>query len=122
MTVKSDIAVLVNESDDPDVPGDVSLFRSIADAEQWLEPVDVRNGEYFAYTLDGRELGLTIESGCVKIVSGDAGRDFRARVRNLLEAAARSAVAAAVHRGKREIAEGAAHLSLEQLIALIGYT
>ncbi|SFL83788.1 hypothetical protein [Nitrosomonas communis] len=41
--------------------GDVAIFNSAANAEIWLEPIDVKNGEYVAYDRDGRLLQLVIK-------------------------------------------------------------
>lgn len=99
MTVDLDQSILINESSDPDVPGDVSLFRSVSDAAQYLEPIDVRNNEYFAYSLDGRELLLRVENNRVRIAHSNASDDHTARIRRLLEAAAGSVITASRRRG-----------------------
>lgn len=41
-----------------DQRGDMSIFRSVEDAARYLEPVDVRNGEYIAYDSAGFLLSL----------------------------------------------------------------
>jgi hypothetical protein len=38
--------------------GDTMIFTSIEDAEVYLEPIDVENGEYIAYDSEGRLLEL----------------------------------------------------------------
>lgn len=38
------------------------VFRSIEDAERYLEPIDVRNGEYRAFDARGCELRLSVEA------------------------------------------------------------
>lgn len=38
------------------------FFRSVDDAERYLEPVDVRSGEYVAYDASGRRLGLEVRT------------------------------------------------------------
>lgn len=44
--------------------GDISVFRSVADAELCLEPIDVRNCEYVAYDSRGCLLDLDVVSEC----------------------------------------------------------
>lgn len=44
-----------------DEHGDLEFFRSAADAERYLEPIDVENEEYAAYDSVGRRLTLTVE-------------------------------------------------------------
>jgi hypothetical protein len=40
--------------------GNLMFFKSAADAERYLEPIDVRNGEYVAYDSVGRRLTLGV--------------------------------------------------------------
>ncbi len=40
--------------------GDVSIFESPDDAQMYLEPIDVENGEYQAYDKDGHILNLRV--------------------------------------------------------------
>ncbi len=45
-----------------DVNGnDVAAYSSVAEAEDHLEAIDVRNGEYEAFDAEGRLLHLTVE-------------------------------------------------------------
>jgi|CXWL01.1.fsa_nt_gi hypothetical protein len=41
--------------------GSLIFFRSLAEAERYLEPIDVRNQEYVAYDSEGRRLDLRVE-------------------------------------------------------------
>ena len=49
-----------------DEHGDISVFMSIAEASDYIEPIDVRNNEYLAYDSEGRCLELSIESEIIK--------------------------------------------------------
>ena len=40
--------------------GDVVFFASVADAEGWLEAIDVENNEYVAYDSEGRLVTLGV--------------------------------------------------------------
>jgi len=83
----STIAIL-NESRRADVGGDVSLFRHVSGLARYVEPIDVRNGEYFAYTLAGQRLDLIVENGKVRVVGSDRQEDHSRFVRQLIEYAA----------------------------------
>jgi hypothetical protein len=114
--------VVVHESPNPDWSGDVTLFKTVADAERNLEPIDVRNGEYFAYLLDGRELKLFVAGNKVRIEPEPAGKDHRDRIRFLLESYAKAVVAAQKHRGLIESEPSLSSMSVAELIELIGFT
>lgn len=47
------LPIIVNEN------GDLSFFASIKGAENYLEPIDVRNGEYVGYDSEGRLLSFS---------------------------------------------------------------
>jgi hypothetical protein len=47
--------------------GDVLFFRSLSRAEQYLEPIDVRNDEYIAYDSEGRLLRLIPHDHTVRV-------------------------------------------------------
>jgi hypothetical protein len=113
--------VVVNESPKPDEAGDVFLFKTIADAERYLEPIDVRNGEYFAYLLDGRELKLFVAGNTVRIEPEPAGKDHRDRIRFLLESAGAAVLVAQKHRGLIESEPSLSSMSVAELIELIGF-
>jgi hypothetical protein len=52
-----------------DNKGDVLVFDSVDKAERYLEPIDIRNGEYVIYDRDGRRInGTVIEDGSVERV------------------------------------------------------
>jgi hypothetical protein len=40
--------------------GDVLVFGCVADAEKYVEPVDVKNGEYSFFDSEGRQLSAEI--------------------------------------------------------------
>ena len=117
MTTKLEEIVLINESSVPDLLGDVSLFRSIHDAERYLEPIDVQNGEYFAYLLDGHELVLLVEENRVKILCGDRSDSYMVRVRGLLEAAAKNVISARERGATLPASIGSVQMPLDQLVA-----
>lgn len=48
-----------------DENGDLGFFKSITDAERYMEPIDVRNQEYVAYDSEGRRLDLRVEEEVV---------------------------------------------------------
>lgn len=48
------LPIIVNEH------GDVSIYRSVEQAECALEAIDVQNGEYVAYDAQGRPLVLSV--------------------------------------------------------------
>lgn len=50
--------------------GGVDLFKSLAEAESYAEPIDVRNHEYVAYDSEGRKLQLRIEE---EVLTGRLG-------------------------------------------------
>lgn len=77
--------ILILESNDSSRLGDLSLYRSMADAEKSLEATDVLNNEYFGYTLDGRALVLGVEGGNVSIAIDDKLPAHLDTVRKLLE-------------------------------------
>jgi hypothetical protein len=83
----STIAIL-NESRRADVGGHLSLFRHVSGLARYVEPIDVRNGEYFAYTLAGQRLDLIVENGKVRVVGSDRQEDHSRFVRQLIEYAA----------------------------------
>ena len=47
----------------------MNIFTTAAQAEEYLEPVDVRNNEYVAYDSAGRLLRLTVEEKKVMLYS-----------------------------------------------------
>ena len=52
---------ILNESDQPDQPGDVNIFRNIDSLLGYVEAIDVRNNEYLTFTTDGRKITLSAE-------------------------------------------------------------
>lgn len=53
-----------------DEHGDISIFLSVAEACDYLEPIDVKNNEYSAYDSEGRCLKLGIASEPTKGLFG----------------------------------------------------
>lgn len=49
---------ILNESTDKSVAGDVNFFSSVESLIGSIEAIDVKNGEYFCFTSDGREVTL----------------------------------------------------------------
>ena len=49
---------ILNESRARNVAGDVTVFRDLSSLLQYVEPIDVMNGEYFAYSTDGNRVEL----------------------------------------------------------------
>ena len=52
---------ILNESSDPVRPGDIGIYESLEDLLDYVEAIDVRNGEYFAFTSDGRKITLSAD-------------------------------------------------------------
>jgi hypothetical protein len=42
--------------------GDVLFFRTVPDAEAYIEPIDARNNEYIVFDSKGRLLQITVRS------------------------------------------------------------
>ena len=56
------ILYLLNESNEPAAPGDVRIYRRLEGLTTFTEPIDVQNGEYFAFVSDGRRIALSAET------------------------------------------------------------
>jgi hypothetical protein len=54
-----------------DEHGSVLFFKSVKDAEKYLEPIDVRNNEYIAYDSEGRLLQLIATTPQITIKDGE---------------------------------------------------
>jgi hypothetical protein len=63
-----------------DENGSLDFFKSVDDAERYLEPIDVRNQEYIAYDSEGRRLELRVEEEVCAGLLG-LGRSTTERVR-----------------------------------------
>lgn len=109
--------VLILESSNPDVLGDLSLFRCLPDAESYLEAIDVRNNEYFGFMLDGRSLTLSAVGERVSIMPNSDEGVHSVRVRRLLEEYFRFC-----NRDKSLAFSDLSHLPLERLVETIGLT
>ncbi len=67
-----------------DEQGTATVFESVEDAERYLEPIDVRNGEYVAYDSEGRLLRLLPTSPRITIENADLEPHHANEVRELL--------------------------------------
>jgi len=56
--------ILIDES------GDITIFDSIEDAERYMEPIDVRNGEYIARDAEGVLLDVRIVTERIPVLFG----------------------------------------------------
>lgn len=66
--------------------GDVLVFRSLKDAEIYIEPVDVQNNEYTAYDSEGRLLRLkTIKHNRVALEPIESEPLHASQLRTLLQ-------------------------------------
>lgn len=84
--------IVINEN------GALSFFKSLAEAECYLEPIDVRNQEYAAYDSEGRRLDLRVEEEvvtrwlglrkksreCVRIVQAEERATHMEELKNML--------------------------------------
>ena len=113
-------AVILNESQRAEIIGEVGLYRNISRLIEHLEPIDVENNEFFAYTLEGNRLDLSVENDKIKAVKAAAEDDHSSHVRHLLEVAAERELKRWKHRHMRGM--NPATMSTEVLVALIGFT
>jgi hypothetical protein len=67
-----------------DEHGTAMVFESIDDAERYLEPIDVSNGEYVAYDSEGRLLKLIATKPQITIQSDDLEPQHQGHVGELL--------------------------------------
>ncbi|MEL7480100.1 MAG: hypothetical protein AAGJ29_00935 [Pseudomonadota bacterium] len=58
--------IVVNESSNPSVPGDVTVFNSIAAAELHFEPWYIEEA-HFVYDSEGAELEMWVDGGKLRI-------------------------------------------------------
>jgi hypothetical protein len=122
MRIDFDETVILNESRDPDQAGDVTIFKTIADAEAYIEPIDVQNREYFAYLPDGRELDLSVIKGRVHIEKLYPSENHCNRVRNLLNDLAIAVFEARKVRGRAKEKLDFETMSIAGLIEFIGFS
>ncbi len=52
--------IIINESKVIEKSGDITFYKTVTEAENALEPVDVKNEEYFAFDSQGHLLQLNI--------------------------------------------------------------
>jgi hypothetical protein len=121
--------VVVNESRDLRVAGDVSVFRSARDACSYLEHWWVQDGEGFVFSATGERLLLSTAGTAVIIIGKEAVSDGAEIVRNWLEATAVAVLAARRHRaarGKLVLSPseelGQLPTSMEALLGYVGFT
>jgi hypothetical protein len=122
--------VVVNESRDETVPGDVQVFRSAGEACRYLEHWWVEDGEGYAFTAAGERLTLGVdESNRVIVielapaVEGPAivNRWLRAYADGTLEARrAKAGKGGAILSTSEEL--GQLPTSIEGLIAYVGFS
>jgi hypothetical protein len=86
-------AILINESKTEQLAGDVGLFKDARRAAEALEAIDVQNGEYFAYRLDGTRLRIAVESGTIVFIEESGLRSIDV-VRDLLTQTAKHTISA----------------------------
>lgn len=105
-------AIVVNENVNPREPGDVSVFRSAQRAAEYMEAIDVEDGVYAGWTIEGAPLRLSTRGEEVVIsVDVSAERDPE-QVRRLL-------TYASSHLPNAKPIED---VSLDELIEAAGYT
>ena len=115
-------AVLINESRNPHRAGDIAIFKTIADAEKYLEPIDVLNNEYAAFTLDGQILELDVIGDRVRIRHTRDHGDHCDQIRSLLEAYADAVLTAQKRRGLGATQLSPSKMSIDELVKLIGFS
>jgi hypothetical protein len=76
--------IIVNECQQMDAAGDVTLYASVANAELNLEPIDVENDEYFAFDAEGRLLALRTDGQKVTISAAEPEPTHQEILRSLL--------------------------------------
>jgi hypothetical protein len=62
----------LNESSRVDLRGDLNLFETESALLSYVEPIDVENGEYFAFDADGHLLSLSVDGGEVQLKEAEA--------------------------------------------------
>lgn len=123
-----DEIVVVNESKEERLPGDVSLYRSVGDACEALEYWWVKNGEGHAFTASGIRLVLTAEqNGLVTVAAREVCPEGSAIVLSWLMSLAETALEArrrVARNGRAILSEaeeaGALPTTIEGLIAYVG--
>ncbi len=123
-----DEVIIVNESNDERVPGDVSVYRSDGDALGHLEPWWVENSEGHVFTASGLRLVLEVSGGAVVIARREEypnGSEIvleclRSQAQAVLEARRRHAEQGRTILSRAE-EEGHLPSSIEGLLAYIGF-
>lgn len=122
--------VLVNESGDPLVAGDVSVFRSAGDACQYLEHWWVEQNEGFAFSATGERLLFGVDAARRVVVrSRESCPEGEVIVTSWLfnlAVAVRQARRAHAAKGKVSVGDlekvGVLPTTIEGLIAYVGFT
>ena len=123
-----DEIVVVNESKEERLPGDVTIHRSIGDACEALEHWWVKNGEGYAFTASGVRLVLSAEEGgLITVAYREECSEGPALVLSWLTSLAETALQArrkVAQNGRAILSEaeeaGALPTTTEGLIAYIG--
>ncbi|WP_326524859.1 hypothetical protein [Sphingomonas sp.] len=123
-----DEVVVLNESRDENVPGDVSIYRSEGEAFSKIEDWWIENGEGFAFTATGVRLVLGVDGGVATVICREQCADGQAIVLNWLQALAQTTLAARNRAAQGQGAilsqaeeDGALPTSVEGLIGYIGF-
>lgn len=124
-----DEVVVLNESRDESVPGDVSVYRSEGDALRDIEAWWVENSEGFAFTATGVRLVLAVgPSGEVIVAHREECPEGPAIVLGWLQALAQTTLGArnrVAQNGRAVLSyaeeEGALPTTVEGLLAYIGF-
>lgn len=121
--------VILNESSDRDIAGDVSIFRSFGDAELKLEPWYVLDECFFALNGLGQVLEFTTDHGRTLAKVTDATATDIETLRNWLSATAEHYRDVRAEKSKKrkcapgvQEAKGILPTSIEGLIAFVGFT
>lgn len=125
MTENLDKAILINESKSELIAGDINLFKNAHRASEALEVIDVQNGEYFAYRLDGKKLKIEIHNGDIWFTEEPDPASMEI-VRDLLVQTAEHVLRARAGRTNKVEAQGRhidlGQLSTPDLVKLIGFS
>lgn len=120
MDIDLQSVVIVNESSDPNLVGDVTIFRTKSEAAMYIEPIDVLNREYQVYSIDGQMLDLDILNGEVRIERSKINKNKSDRLRVILESAAETVLSARGRIGRGKAKESVLSLSIKELVELVG--
>jgi hypothetical protein len=122
--------VVVNESRDEAIAGDISVFRSAGEACSWLEHWWVENGEGFAFTAAGVRLALGVDERNTRVIV--TGQQAVPNGGQVVEGWLRASASAVLEARRTKAGKGKAVLSpseergqlptsVEGLIAYVGF-